>query len=320
MTDSQIPASAGSPVDDSSIQAVAYGEGNRDKAFGAGVILSVLFFQQTLGAVSFAISKYGLAIIEPFAFAFYRFTIAAAILLLITRLRRYDPPIEKKDYWKIFGLGVIIIPFNQLTYLYGQSLTGAGHASLLFATTPIWIFIMAMIHLKEKLMVRRVSGIIVAVIGVGIIMFGGAVKIGKEYLVGDLIILLAVLAWSYYTILGKPLVKKYGAFRVTAYALSFGTLLYIPFGLYATTRVDYSQVTMGAWLSVLYMAIGISVAAYVLWYWVLKHIEASRMAVFHNIQPVIASAMGYFWLGEPLGAPFVIGGLIVLAGVIVAEV
>jgi len=320
VTDSHIPASADKPLDDSSIQAVAYGEEKTDKSHSSGVILSVLLFQQFLGAISYAISKYGLAIIEPFAFAFYRFVIAAAILLLITRFSKHERQIEKKDYWKIFGLGVIIIPFNQLTYLYGQSLTGAGHASLLFATTPIWIFIMAMIHLKEKLIVRRVFGIVVAVIGVGIIMFGGAIKIGREYLVGDMIVLLAVLAWSYYTILGKPLVKKYGAFRVTAYALSSGTLLYIPFGIYATTRVDYSQVTTGAWLSVLYMAIGISVAAYVLWYWVLKHIEASRMAVFHNIQPVIASAMGYFWLGEPLGAPFIIGGLTVLAGVIVAEI
>ncbi len=308
------------PLDDSSVQAVAYGNETKEKLYSTGMILSVLFFQQFLGAISFAIAKYGLAIIEPFVFAFYRFVIAAAILLLITRLSKHDKPIEKRDYWKIIGLGVIIIPFNQVAYLYGQSLTGAGHASLLFATTPIWIFILALIHLKERLHLRRGIGIVVAVIGVGVIMFGGAVKIGQEYLIGDLIILLSVLAWSYYTILGKPLVRKYGAFRVTAYALSFGALLYIPFGLYEAVKMDYSQTTVGAWLSVLFMAIGISVVAYVLWYWVLKHIEASRMAVFHNIQPVIATVMAYFWLGEPLGAPFVIGGLTVLAGVIVAEI
>jgi len=308
------------PLDDSAVVAVADGDGLKEKSYSAGVILSVLFLQQFLGAISFTISKYGLAIIEPFVFAFYRFVIAAAILLFITRLRKHDKPVEKKDYWKIIGLGAIIIPFNQVAYLYGQSLTGAGHGSLLFATTPIWIFILAMIHLKEKLILRRVMGIVVAVVGVGTIMFGGAVRIGKEYLIGDMIILLAVFAWAYYTILGKPLVRKYGAFRVTAYALSSGTLLYLPFGLYMASQMDYSQTTVGAWLSVLYMAIGISVIAYVLWYWVLKHIEASRMAVFHNVQPVIASAMAYFWLNEPLGWPFVIGGLTVLTGVIIAEV
>lgn len=303
---------------DSSISAIA-GEEKPTANHSTGLILSVLFFQQTLGAVSFPITKFGLAIIEPFTFAFYRFVIAAVILLLVTRLRKQKRPVDKKDYWRIIGLGALIIPFNQLTYLYGQSLTGAGHAALLFATTPIWIFILATLYLKEKLIIRRAIGIVVAVVGVGIIMFGGAVRIGKEYLAGDLIILFSVWAWAGYTILGKPLVRKYGAFRVTAYALSFGTLLYIPFGLHRASKVDYSTITTGGWLSVLYMAIGVSVVAYVLWYWVLKQIEATRMAVFHNLQPVLASVIAYFWLGEPLGAPFIIGGLTVLTGVIVAE-
>ena len=308
------------PTGDSSVQAVAVGNGSKVTEHSTGMILSVLFFQQILGAISFAITKYGLAIIEPFTFAFYRFVIAAGLLLLITRFKKYERPIAKTDYWKIIGLGAIIIPFNQMTYLFGQSLTGAGHASLLFATTPIWIFILATIFLKEKLVVRRIVGIAVAVVGVGIIMFGGAVRIGKEYLFGDLIIWFSVLAWATYTVLGKPLVRKYGAFRVTAYALSSGTVLYLPFGIYQASRLDYSSTTIGGWLSVLYMAIAVSIIAYVMWYWVLKHLEATRMAVFHNIQPVIAAAMAYFWLGEPLGVPFIVGGLTVLAGVIVAEI
>jgi drug/metabolite transporter (DMT)-like permease len=308
------------PPGDSAVTAVANGGGQAESAHSTGTILTVLLFQQLLGAISFAITKYGVGIIEPFTFAFYRFIIAAALLLAITRIRKYEKPIARADYWKIIGLGAIIIPFNQVTYLFGQSLTGAGHAALLFATTPIWIFILATIYLKEKLVTRRIVGIIVAVAGVAIIMFGGAVKIGKEYLIGDLIIWFSVLAWATYTVLGKPLVRKYGAFRVTAYALSSGTCLYLPFGFYQASKLDYTSTTAGAWLAVLYMAIAVSIVAYVMWYWVLKHIEATRMAVFHNIQPVIASAMAYVWLGEPLGWTFIIGGVIVLAGVIVAEI
>ena len=56
-----------------------------------------------------------------------------------------------------------------------------------------------------------------------------------------------------------------------------------------------------------------------MWYWVLKYMEASRLAVYHNIQPIIASAIAYFWLGEPLTMAFIVGGLIVLVGVIVTE-
>ena len=270
--------------------------------------------------MAFPVSKYGLDIIEPFTFAFYRFLISSIVLLIMVRIQKPTPAIEKKDYWKIIRLGLLIIPFNQVMFLYGQSYTAAGHGSLLFATVPIWIFLNAIFILKEKLVWRRIIGIIVAMAGVLIIMFSGAIEFGKEYLYGDFIILIAVIAWAYYTVLGKPLVQKYGAIRVTTYALASGSVAYFPFGLYKAMTFDYSQATAGGWASVFYMALMTSVAAYVLWYWVLKYMDASRIAVYHNIQPVLATVVAFFWLGEPLGLAFVVGGSIALVGVIIAEV
>ena len=117
----------------------------------------------------------------------------------------------------------------------------------------------------------------------------------------------------------KPLVEKYGALRVTAYALASGSALYFPFGLYRAIIFDYAAVPIVTWLSVVYVALGVSVAVYVLWYWVLGRRDASRVAVYHNIQPVIAAAVAYVFLGEPIGWSFVIGGVIVLAGVVITE-
>ena len=131
---------------------------------------------------------------------------------------------------------------------------------------------------------------------------------------------LSLAAVASAVLLGKPLARKYGAIRITAYALASGSALYFPFGLYAACRVDYSATTVGAWASVVYMALGVSVGAYVLWYWVLKYMDASRIAVFHNLQPIIATVVAYFWLGEQLGLSFFVGGVIVLAGVMIAEV
>lgn len=270
--------------------------------------------------MTFPIAKYGLEFIEPFTFAFYRFVISSTVLFLMVRFQKHARPIDRADYWKIIGLGVLIIPFNQAMYLVGQSMTGAGHGSLLFATVPIWIFIGAMIHLKERPNLRRAIGIAIAMTGVAVVMTTGAVAISTEYLWGDLIVLIAVIAWAYYAFLGKPLVQKYGAIRVTAYALISGSTLYFPFGLYRAVNLDYAAVPPVAWLTVLYVATGVSVGAYVLWYWVLKYMEASRIAVFHNVQPFIAASAAYIWLSEPLGWPFVIGGLIAIAGVVVAEV
>jgi len=313
---SQSPGSRGREIKST----VADSESRPADRTSTGFVVGVLVFQQIMAALAFPISKYGLKIIEPFTFGFYRFIISSLVLLAINRFINHSIPIDKKDYWKIWGLGVLIIPLNQLAFLYGQSMTSSGHGAILFATTPIWIFLIAQFILREKLVVRRAIGIVIAVIGVIVLMTGGAVKLGTEYLFGDLLILLAVLTWAFYTIFGKELVRKYGAIRITAYALSSGTVLYLPFGAYFASKLDYAAVTMGGWLAVLYMAIGTSVIAYGLWYWALKYMDASRMAVFHNIQPVVATIVAFFWLGEPLGIEFIVGGVIVLGGVILAEV
>lgn len=275
---------------------------------------------QVLDALCFPVTRYGTQFIEPFTFAFYRFVVSSVVLLTIVFSGRRHPPIERRDYWRIILLAILIIPFNQTLYMFGQSMTAAGHGAFLFATSPVWIFLLAIIHLKEKLLWQRVVGIVVAFAGVVAIMSSGGMEFGIEYLRGDLIILVAVLAWSYYTIIGKPLVEKYGALRITAYALATGSALYFPFGLYRALVFDYSRATSGAWGAVAFMALGMSVLLYVLWYWVLKYMDASRLAIWHNLFPVISVIVAYFALGEPLTTAFVLGGIVVLAGVIIAEV
>lgn len=286
---------------------------------GLLALLPLILTQQTLGALCFPIGVYSLKIIEPFTFAFYRFILSSVVLLLLVRFTNHAIPVERKDYIRIFWLGILIIPLNQTLYLWGQSLTAAGHGSVLFATTPIWVFVFALFILKEKLVWRRVLGIAVALTGVATIITSGAIQVGREYLAGDMIIFFSVLAWALYTILGKPLAEKYGALRMTAYALASGTAVYFPFGLFRAIQYDYSQSTFGAWMSVVYFAIGTSVIAYVIWYYVLKHMPASRMAVFSNIQPVIATTVAYFTLGEQLGLSFFVGAAVVLTGVLITE-
>lgn len=280
-----------------------------------------VILQQLIASLCYPIAKVGLAVIEPFTFAFFRFMLSAAILLLVARfLRRKDNPVERKDWPRIVLMGFLIIPLNQTLFLLGQSMTAAGHGAFLFSTTPVWILLLAMFFLKERPTARRLTGIVMAVGGVMVIMSTGAIAVGTEYLMGDLIIIISVLAWAFYTVVGAPMVRKYGAWRMTAYSLSFGSLMYFPFGLYRALQFDYSQTTPFAWFSVAYMAIGLSVIVYVIWYWLIKYIDTSRAAVFQNIQPIVASIVAYFYLGEGLGPGFIIGGSIVIGGVLLSEI
>lgn len=291
-----------------------------------GKSLATLFpfilLHQTIGALGFPITKVGVTEMDPYVFAFFRFVIATILLLgyvwWTERGNSQSRAIERSDWPRIALLAFLMVGLNQLGYVVGQKLTGAGHGSLLYATTPIYVFIFSAFMLKEGMPWRRALGIVIAVIGV-ILIVGQGAQLSAAYLLGDSIIFVAVLGWALYTVLGKPLVAKYGAFRMTAYPLAIGTLCYAPLGIYRSVIFDYSAVTLRGWSAMLFMAIAMSVIAYVAWYWVLKHMDAGRLALFSNIQPLIAVLASWLMIGEAPTVVFAIGAGVVLAGLLIAE-
>ncbi len=284
------------------------------------ILFAILVGHQIINAAAFPVAKIGLFQFDPLVYAFYRFLFCTLGYLPFLIFIRRQTPIARKDRWKIFGIGLLLIPFNQVLFLIGQKMTSAGHASVLFATTPIFVYLLAIKFLGEKLTAVRSTGILIALTGVMIILFSGKIRFGSEYLIGDLLVLVAVMAWAAAMVAGKPLASRYGAFRVMGTALGYGSLVYMPFGMIMAVRYDYQNINYQGWLSIVYMAVVVSIFGYVIWYWVLKYLEASQVAVLQNIQPVAATAMAAVMLGEPITPNLIVGGIIVIGGVILAQV
>lgn len=273
-----------------------------------------------MAACAFPIAKLGLNEIDPFVFAFFRFGFASLVYIPILIILNRRQKICRKDNLRILLGGLTIIPFNQILYLIGQSKTLANHSGLLFATVPVFLYIMAIFILKEKATLRKTAGILVATIGVYVILSGGKLEYGTEYLYGDILILICVFAWAVGTIILKPLTNKYGAFRVIGLALTYGSIAYFPYGLVQVIAAPISNITLTGWLSIGYMAVGLSVLGYFFWYWTLKYMEVSKMAILHNFKPIIATVAAALILGEPVSSTFIVGGVVVIGGVILTEI
>ena len=80
-----------------------------------------------------------------------------------------------------------------------------------------------------------------------------------------------------------------------------------------------AQASVGAWVGVAYLIAVTSVVAYLLWYWALGHLPAARVAVFSNLQPLATAVLAHFFLGEHLTPQFVGGALVVIGGVVLAQ-
>lgn len=274
---------------------------------------------QLIGAFAFPITKLGVAEAPPFTFALFRFIVASLILLALVGRLGDKVKITRSDGLKIAALGILIVWINQTLYIWGQSLTSASHGSLLFAFTPVFALALSIYKLKERFTWSRLIGATLAVLGGVVIVSQRGVSFSADMLLGDGMILIAVLAWAVYTVYGKPLVQKYGAFKVTTYATVTGTISYIPFGVIQSWEVDILAIGLSGWLAIIYMGSALSVVAYVLWYWTIRHHDVSRIAPFHNFQPVIATIVAYYWLDEAISGNFILGGLLVIAGVLVVE-
>jgi len=74
-----------------------------------------------------------------------------------------------------------------------------------------------------------------------------------------------------------------------------------------------------AWGSILYVALITSVVGYTIWFWLLKRMEATRVSILANMQPIVAGVLGIYLLGEAVNVPFIIGALIILGGVTIAQ-
>ena len=289
-----------------------------DRSSTAGVYL-VLLVQSLMASGTHIVAKVVVRDVEPFTLTLVRSLISAVAMGALLLLRGKMPAIRREDYKPFFWLSFLAIPINQFLFLFGMKYTIPSNAALLYATTPIVVLVFSHFFLGEALTKQKVIGVILGFAGVTIVIFERGASASMEYVFGNVIILVAVLAWALYTVYGRTMIVKYGAIEASSITLIVGTLLFIPIGIVPSLQFPYEQLTSANWLQIFYLGIITSVFAYLLWYYALGRIEAGKVALFANLQPVLTTVLAVILLGQSITAPFLIGGAIAIAGVAVAQ-
>ena len=279
----------------------------------------VLLIQMFIAGGTHIVAKAVVGTVDAGTLTFLRSLFSTAGLMSLFFVRHRSFGIERQDWPKIAWLGFLGLPINQFFYLYGLGFSTAANGALLYATTPVFVLALSHFILKEKITAKRTIGIVLAFAGVAVVIFERGVDFSSENTYGNLMILLAVLAWALFTIQGKPMVVKYGAVRTTALAMTIGMVFFLPVGIFSAARFDFGSIDISHWVGVAYLGLGTSVFGYMLWYYALGKIDTSKAAVFANGQPILATILAIIFLQYTITAPFVIGGIITLAGVIITQ-
>ena len=234
------------------------------------IIWLAIFFFNLFSSFTHVAGKEAVTQIAPSNIAFFRSLLAVFVLWIMMRASGKTIFLERVDSFRFVILGALAVPMNQLAFISGLSHTPVSHPAVPYATTSAWVLIISVLIGVERLRWWKWVGVGFSIVGVFVLMGDNLLAFGDETIFGDMILLFAVLSWSLYTVICKPIVERYGALETTFLVMSFGALLYFPFGLYFTVTSDIGTASFSAWSGIVYMGVMTSGVAYFLWVWLLE--------------------------------------------------
>lgn len=271
------------------------------------------------GVYAFSNWVLGQEYIQPFGLLVVRLVVTAAVLGLLLR-RQGGLRLGRREWPAALGLGAIGFVASLGSQFVGTKWAGAANGALITSTSPAFIVLFAGLLLGERVSLRRVGAVLLATAGVAIVigpadlLAGG----GGRALWGKVLLLGAGLTWGLYTVLGKRFSARHGALATTFWASVSGALLNLPLALLEPAPRPLATWPPTAWVGVVYIALISTAVAFYLYNRGFELLDAGTAAVFFFVQPVVGAFLGWWLLGEPLGAGFFLGGLLIGAGVVLA--
>ena len=248
------------------------------------------------------------------------------VYLLCSRLPAFAEAINtrqrglpQKDLWTFLYLGFFGVAINQMCFTIGLSYTSVSHAAIIVGLLPVYTFVLAILLRIERATLRKALGMAIALGGVAILASEKGISSHSPTLFGDAITMTGSLGFATYAVLGKKIAGRYDALTMTAFNHFAGALIVMPIAVRQAKLLASSwhrnPIPWSAWAALLYMAVFSSAVAYVLYFWLLRYLQASQLAAFTYLLPVLATLLGILWLGEK-GSPLqILGGALALGGV-----
>jgi drug/metabolite transporter (DMT)-like permease len=247
---------------------------------------------------------------------------AAALLasfLVYGRRRVGETRLGSRGIVLLLVLMALAVPLNQFFYLLALRHAPAVHGALLFSLTPLVVILFDVAAHGRYPPGTTWIGAILAILGVICVLDEKGLAFHVDQVKGDLLLLVSVLAWSGYTVIGRSLLSRFKTFEVTRLTLLGGTAMLLPITGAPTMSFDFSALSLRAMAAIVYLGLVTSIVAYVLWYALLRRIGATRVSVVATLQPVATGILGWVILDEAIGTKLLLGGLVVIAGVLLVQ-
>ncbi len=274
-----------------------------------------LLLANVVYGTSYVVTRVALADVPPATLALLRVLIGAAVLVplsLGTRVRW-----SGGEHARIAAMGIVGFAGAFALSHWGLARSTATNAALLVTVEPLALVLLGPLLLGERLRRSEAFGAALALTGATLVVVNGIPGVTHALLPrwrGDVLLVLAGLAYAAYSFLGRPILKHRPALPVTAQSILWGVPGLVP--LVALEWLDGRRpaFTGATIIGILYLSVVITALGYLVWNWALERVTAPRAAIFINLQPAVGALLGVLLLGETVSGFTVAGGALVAAG------
>ena len=302
---------------------VRFGGGTREEPAPAApapspfLVDAALLSVVLMWASTFALFKIAWREMDPVAFTGVRFAAMLVVSVLLLAFMRDRVRPRRTDIPALIASGVTGYFLYQMGFVLGLDRTTALASAILISTHPIFAVVFEWFsrrHLPERL---ELAGVLLGFLGVAVFLRAWDAFAAAR--VGDVLSLGAAAAFGAYSVINKPLSHRYPSRELMGYGLAFGGLLVVVVSIPSMVEQDWSSVSLQSWVIVAYAAIGPVYLAYAMWNWAIKHRGVPRTVVYGFLVPVLGGLVAVLALDERFGVVEIVGGLLVIAGLIVTR-
>ncbi|WP_417443473.1 DMT family transporter [Joostella sp.] len=254
--------------------------------------------------------------IEPFGFIFLRVT-GAAVLFWLISLFGPKEKIAREDWPRLIGSAIFGMVINMLMFFKGLSLSSPVNSSVISTITPIFVFVLSALIIKERITPIRIFGVLLGLTGaLGLVLAGGEMQQGApDIALGNIMVLINAISYGIYLILVKPLTAKYHAFTIMKWLFLIAIFINLPFTISEFTAVEWSSLPFDAIWRMAFVVLGTTFSTYILNIYALKQLKASTIGAFVYLQPLIGIAFAVLVGADKISTVRIVAAILVFIGV-----
>jgi drug/metabolite transporter (DMT)-like permease len=266
----------------------------------------------------YVVSKVVMAVIPPFSLIVTRLALGILTLAIIVVVRK-GWKVTRRQFWQIFGVGLVGYGISLGFQFVGTDLSTAANGSLVTSTTPAFVLLFAALLLAERITLRRLLALVIATAGVVVVIDPRNAALSPAFFWGNICLVAAALTWALYSVLIRKVTQDTDVLTTTLIAFIGGLPICLPLSGWEAVTQGFGTISLGVVGGILFIGLISTALAMYLWNTAFAVLDAGAASLTFFAQPVVGTLLSVLFLNERITPLFVIGGVLIGIALLVSS-